>query len=167
MVKHYLITRPAFEIIGKKTWISGQDNALFGKFWDQCREEGLFERFQQISALQPGPVTNAVTLGISCVENDPQNRSFDYFIAIEKPAEYNGDLETRTIPAAEWAVFESRGKMPEALVAAEMYAFMEWLPSSGYIHAAAPEMEVYPPHIMDEPGDVLCEFWLPVEKTKV
>jgi AraC family transcriptional regulator len=32
---------------------------------------------------------------------------------------------------------------------------MEWLPTSGYEHALAPEMEVY------LSGDA-CEFWLPI-----
>jgi len=34
--------------------------------------------------------------------------------------------------------------VPESIVQAEMFAFMEWLPQSGYEHALAPEMEVYP-----------------------
>jgi AraC family transcriptional regulator len=34
---------------------------------------------------------------------------------------------------------------------------MEWLPNSGYEHALAPEMEVYPSQ-----GEEYCEFWLPI-----
>ena len=46
-----------------------------------------------------------------------------------------------------------------SLVSAEMYAFMEWLPKSGYIHAFAPELEVY---LANEKDSV--EFWLPITK---
>ena len=53
-------------------------------------------------------------------------------------------LERYEVPAARWAVFECRGKVPDSIVASEMYAFMDWLPDSGYRHALAPEMEVYP-----------------------
>jgi AraC family transcriptional regulator len=164
MIKYRTIYRPAFEIIGRKTWISGQDNELFGQFWSQCQEDGLFDAFHKITKMQPGSQTSGVTLGVSCVEDNPNKRSFYYFVAVEKPEGYDGSLEDHSIPASEWAVFESRGKMPDALVEAEMYAFMEWLPASGYVHAHAPEMEVYPPQ--SESEDVVCEFWLPVEKKR-
>ena len=44
---------------------------------------------------------------------------------------------------------------------AEIYAFTQWLPASGFSHALAPEMEVYLPtrENGDEGG---CEFWLPI-----
>jgi len=39
MIKHKIIEKPAFDVIGKKTWISGQDNALFGQFWVECQKD--------------------------------------------------------------------------------------------------------------------------------
>ena len=154
-----IIERPAFEVIGKKTWISGQDNELFGRFWQQAREAGLFQTIEQISGFKPGMQTGAVTLGISCVEKDPQVRSFDYWIAIEKPANCPPhELESTTVAGAKWAVFECRGTIPDSIVEAEIYAFSEWLPKSGYRHARAPEMEVYLPQ-----SEGYCEFWLPIE----
>ena len=75
-----------------------------------------------------------------------------------------GDLESYQVPAATWAVFRNPGPMPGALIAAEMYAFTEWLPASGYRHAPAPELEVYLPEAVVRASGVLCEFWLPIEK---
>lgn len=163
MVNYRLVERPAFQVVGKKVWISGQDTSLFGRFWDQCRADGSLARLEQFHGAQPGPHTNGVTLGISCVEKDPANRAFYYMIAVETP-EAPDDLETYQVPAAQWAVFECRGAIPDALVEAEIYAFTQWLPGSGYVHAPAPEMEVYPPTAsQDSP---CCEFWLPIEKEK-
>lgn len=161
-----IVERPAFQVAGKKTWISGQDNALFGRFWEQCRAGGLFEVFEQTSGLRPGPQTGGVTLGVSCVERDPTKRQFYYLIGVESPGPVAG-LETYAVPAARWAVFECHGPVPGSIVAAEMYAFMEWLPNSQYVHAHAPEMEVYPPRSDgSEPDgsseDSYCEFWLPI-----
>ena len=48
--------------------------------------------------------------------------------------------------------------LPDALVAAEIEVFTQWLPSSSCRRALAPEMEVYPP-----PDEAYCEFWLPIE----
>ena len=158
-----IIERPAFTVAGRKTWISGQDNELFGRFWSQCRVDGLFDIFVQLNGMQAGAQTNGTVLGVSCVEQDPANRAFYYLIAIESPAAgLPAGLEQHSIPASQWAIFAARGQMPDALVEAEMFAFMQWLPSSGYVHAPAPEMEVYLPTSQTESGAVTCEFWLPI-----
>ncbi len=166
-----VIERPSFTILGKKTWIGGPDNEAFGRFWVECRAEGLLERFGQMQR-QAGPPTssrtNSAVLGVSRVEQDPAKRDFYYMIAIEVADEASADasseetgLERYQVPAGRWAVFECRGKVPDSIVAAEMYAFMEWLPASGFQHALAPEMEVYP--LSDD--EEYCEFWLPVRKS--
>lgn len=129
MIKYRIVEKPAFDVIGKKTWISGQDNELFGQFWVQCREEKLFEQLEQLNSHQPSLQTGSSLLGISCVEQDPTHRAFYYMIAIEKPEKHPADLEIYHVPASQWAVFECVGKVPEAIVKAEIYAFTEWLPS--------------------------------------
>ncbi|GAP13381.1 uncharacterized protein conserved in bacteria [Longilinea arvoryzae] len=164
MVKYRIVDRPAFEVVGWKTWITGPDNQQFGRFWEKCREDGLFKKFAELGRQRPGLQTRGTPLGISCVDEDPTKRNFYYMIAIEKPAqEIPTGLEVRGVPAAQWAVFECHGKVPESIVEAEMFAFQEWLPASGYIHAHAPEMEVYFPGNDGQSENSYCEFWLPVE----
>jgi len=163
MTQYRIVQRPAFQVVGKKTWISGPDNSLFGQFWERCTAEGLLEVFKQITCFQPGPHTGGVTLGVSCVEQDPARREFYYLIGIETPQDCTAlGLESYQVPASRWAVFECHGKVPDAIVQAEMYAFTEWLPASGYVHANAPEMEVYPPESDGSSEDKTCEFWLPI-----
>lgn len=94
--------------------------------------------------------------GVSRVEKDPSNRAFDFYIAAETTVQPEG-LEHFTVPAARWAIFSNRGSLPEALIDAELYCHMEWLPKSRYQHALAPELEVYP---ADDPDRV--EYWLPI-----
>ncbi len=168
MIKHKIVEKPAFDVVGKKTWISGQDNELFGQFWVQCQQEKLFEQFEHLSHNQSGLQTGSSLLGISCVESDPTNRAFYYMIAIEKPEKVSEELEIYHVPASEWAVFECVGKVPDAIVKSEIYAFTEWLTSSEYEHAKAPEMEVYFPGNDGRTDDSYCEFWLPItERSKV
>lgn len=162
MVPHRIVDRPAFTVAGRSVWISGQDNDQFGKFWAQCKSDGTFDHFQALTGFAPGPQTGGTALGVSRVEADPYCRTFDFLIAIEVPGDLDtGDLERYTVPPARWAVFEAHGPLPGALVAAEMYAFVTWLPTSGYAHALAPEMEVYPP---SSDGEPYCEFWLPLDR---
>ena len=154
----------AFDTLGYKTWISGQDNELFGRFWQQCQVNGALQeldKIKQVAGLHAGPQTKAGLIGISCVEQDPSNRAFYYMIAVEAPRTLQtASLEYYQVPASKWAVFQCRGRVPDAIVAAEIYAFSEWLPSSGYSHALAPEMEVYPASGEQDEN----EFWLPIIK---
>jgi AraC family transcriptional regulator len=169
MINYRLVERSAFEIIGKKTWINGPDNEQFGKFWEKCRAEGLldaFNRIKQAAGKEAGAQTMGAVLGVSQVEKNPAIREFYYMIAIEAPDSNNinnsdlVDLERYLVPAAQWAVFECRGQVPDSIVSAEIFAFTEWLPNSVYVHALAPEMEVYPAGS----NESYCEFWLPVQE---
>jgi predicted transcriptional regulator YdeE len=85
MTNYRLIQKPAFIVLGKVTWISGQDNALFGQFWTRSRKRCLFETFELLRGRQTGHQTNSSVLGISRVEKDPAERSFYYMIAVEVP----------------------------------------------------------------------------------
>lgn len=160
-----IIKRTAFRVTGKSTWISGQDNSLFDRFWQECQQQGIFDQFNKVNGLQPGPHTGGVTLGVSRVEQDPAKRAFYYMVAVENPQNIViPGLETYLVPASEWAVFACLGPVPEAIVRAEIYAFMTWLPNSEFDHALAPEMEVYPPGPDGRREDAYNEFWLPVRK---
>ena len=151
--------KPAFTVTGRKVWISGQNNEEFGAFWQHSHEDGLIDRLRALCGDAAATVTQSAVFGVSCVENDPDDRAFFFYIVTEAPGA--AGLETFTIPACEWAIFTGRGKLPMSLVNAEMDAFMRWLPTSGYQHAHAPELEVYP---FDDGNRV--EFWLPIEARK-
>mgnify|MGYP000862496015 FL=1 len=165
MVKVRIEKKPEIEIIGQKIWISGTDDSeAFGAFWEKSHQNGLIDTLKEINRNTDNKVLNSTVFGVSCVEKDPQDRSFYFFIATEYN-DYPRDcgLEKYIVPACEWAVFENTGELPMCLIEAEMYAFEEWLPNSGYIHANAPEMELYPPCINTGKG-VITEFWLPIIK---
>lgn len=159
MVDVRIEEKPAFRVVGESTWISGQDNEQFGRFWDKAHSEGLIDRLRALNGGEAGSVTGATTFGVSCVDKDPNDRAFTFFIAAECDGEAPQGLESREIPACTWAIFRSRGELPMALIEAEMHAFMEWLPKSGYRHDNAPELEVYPTGDEKE-----VEFWLPVTR---
>jgi AraC family transcriptional regulator len=158
MVKVRIEEKPSFFVIGQKTWISGQNNEEFASFWKESQENGLIKKLYNLNENCPGKITNSFIFGVSCVEKDPSNRAFNFFIATEMNSKFHvTELETYSIPASKWAIFENHGDMPMSLIEAEMYAFMEWLPLSKYKHAFAPELEVY-----SAKDEKLIEFWLPI-----
>lgn len=165
MIKVRIEKKPKFKIAGRKTWISGtSDNEVFGRFWRESHENGLVKLLNEIRADKQDTIIDSGVFGVSCVENDPSNRSFYFYVGAEcDECPKDADLEEYSVPACEWAVFENKGAMPDSLVESEMYAFLEWLPNSKYTHANAPEMEVYPRSNSSEEG-TLSEFWLPIKE---
>lgn len=172
MVEVSLVEREAFDVIGRSTWISGEDNEQFGEFWAKAHSDGLVTLLHRRRGGVPGPTTRAIVFGVSRVEADPSDRAFEFMIATEAAGITHGEqpddaglggtdrvgvLERYTVPAATWAVFANRGELVPALIEAEMFAFTQWLPASGFEHSLAPELEVYP---AEDPQAV--EFWLPV-----
>lgn len=155
MINVSIVEKKAFRTVGTKVWISGQDNELFATFWQESHENGNVDKLKQLSTDPSVNVTKSNIFGISRVEKDPNNRAFFFYIASESEEECS--FEAYTIPAGKWAIFTNTEDTPMALFQEEMHAFMEWLPNSDYIHAAAPELEVYPA----KQGSIV-EFWLPV-----
>lgn len=139
MVTVKIVKKNSFKVSGKKVFISGQDNSQFEKFWSKCNDDGTTEKLKSLSLKPNENVTGSKIFGVSRVEKDPNNRAFDFYIASE--CEDVEGFETFTIRETTWAIFKSDSTpMIKALIDAEMYAFMEWLPSSGYKHSFAPEL---------------------------
>jgi predicted transcriptional regulator YdeE len=151
--------KPAFRVIGIKTWIPGTDNAAFGRFWQQCHADGTVAGIRKYCKDAQVSQTRSTILGLSCTEKDPTVRSFDFFVAVETDEDQDqGRYEVRTVPSHRWAIFSNEGSDLEALMACEMYAWMEWLPGNGiYVHDLGPELEVY-----FQRG--IIEYWIPIRE---
>jgi len=154
MVNVRLEQKPAFKVTGVKTWISKVED--FHDFWEQCHQNGTVSKLKSLNNAS-GEITKSHIFGVSRVENDPDNRDFYFYIAAESGGCHEEKFETFTVGQSLWAIFKCSGEVTKALFEAEMYAFKEWLPSSKYKHAFAPELEVYP---SDDNNSI--EFWLPI-----
>lgn len=99
-------------------------------------------------------------LGVSACMN---GKDFDYYIAVSSSKDTPQGMSEFFVPAAIWAIFECIGPMPKAIQELQKRIVSEWLPTSGYELANAPDIEVYPEgNQMSE--DYRCEVWLPVKK---
>jgi len=158
-MNYKIVDKGSFTVIGKQTKITMVDGENFTqvpKFWDDCMNDGSYKWIS----------SKAGKLGVLgvCKDFGQYKEGFNYMIAVEKIKELlpKGYI-SEVIPAATWAVFEATGQLPEALQDITRRIFSEWMPATGYQHACAPELEVYPEGDMFSP-DYRCEVWIPIRK---
>jgi len=164
-MKFRLVEHPAFEVAGwtlRTSCVDGRNQREIPAFWTACNAHG------RSAALIP----HAGPLGLIglCAEWDESREQFTYVIGVEAAPGQVLPAGTRAVSlmAANYAVFESVGPMPDAIQNVWKQAFSEWLPSSPYQHAGTLDFEAYPSFPPGDPrGDITsdkyyCEVWIPV-----
>ncbi len=152
--------RNAFRLVGYKTastWTPEKQEgfALIPKFWQ--------EKGPAIPALMPLMEGQPLgLLGVSVGDWQTAGR-FDYYIAVASQKPAAAGMEAYEVPACTWAVFECKGAIPASIQTMQKRIMTEWLPSSGYRYADAPDIEQYTEGDQSS-EDYLCYIWVPVEK---
>ncbi|TDK63279.1 AraC family transcriptional regulator [Bacillus salipaludis] len=158
-MKYRMIEKDPFTIVGIKRkflLVNGENLDGIPKLWDEVNANGTSERLYH---LNNGNIKGV--LGVCVANSNQHSDEMDYWVAAEFEGEVPQGLYHLKIPSSKWAVFEVRGAMPHAMQNAWKQIFTEWFPTSGYRHAASPEMEVYPKG--DPSGDdYYSEIWIPV-----
>ncbi len=142
-MKHQIVTKPAFDIIGYsiRTTNDGQNHQDIPAFWQRYIAQ------QQGKTLQPLAASNA-EYGI-CDEFDMESGEFSYIIGVEaqEGATPPEGAIRRHYPEQTYAVFTTPAVPHEQFTTAIHQTwqtiFSEWFPESGYEHAAAAEFEYY------------------------
>lgn len=156
----------AFKIICKRKQVTKPENATatedISAFWDKCSQDGTMKK---ILGYFPKEPTFKGLLGI-CFSNDLQANQFPYGIGVEYDGRPLSDdsLEVIDIPAHTYAVFECRGKMPDAFAEAYSKIVTEFFPQNPrYEYGSSVELEVYPSDDISDPN-YYCEIWIAVNE---
>ena len=159
--------REAFQVVCKRKQVdkpqSGTATREISAMWQEFGADGTLGR---LAACIPAQTVMRGLLGI-CFSSELDATRFPYGIG----AEYDGrpvddDFEIVDIPASTYAVFTSRGRMPEAFIETYHRIVTEFFPQSAqYEYAENVEFEVYSSANADDPN-YRCEIWIAVhEKT--
>ncbi len=140
------VSRPLFQEVEKNFRVVPQ-------MWQTAAEDGTIAALAAKMEMEPVGV-----LGVS-VCGEPEE--WRYYIAVASGEPVEPPLEACVIPAATWAIFPGEGPMPGAIQELEKRIVTEWLPTSGYEYANAPDIEVY---INADPQNAKFEVWIPVTK---
>lgn len=147
-----------FRIVGAKEHyvLNVEENfAQIPAFWQKTVQSGTFSQILGLVNQEPK--------GILGLTSSMKGKDFDYYIAAPSDMVVPDGLYEYTVPACTWAIFTCIGPMPTAIQALQKRIVSEWLPTSGYEYADAPDIEVYFEG-NQQAEDYHCEVWLPVEK---
>lgn len=147
-------TKGAFRIIGISAPLEKEIEKNFmvvPNLWQAAASNGTI---QKLAGMMDAPPMGL--LGVSACNDIEQ---WKYFIAVSSTKESEG-LEEYTVPASTWAIFSGSGTN-QSIQELEQRIVTEWLPTSGYEYANAPDIEVY---LNPDPQNAQYEVWIPVTK---
>lgn len=155
-MNYKIISKDSFKIVGVKEHYNMSVEECFAQvpvFWQKTVQSGII----------PGIVTliDQEPYGLLGVSTSMDSQDFDYYIAAATSQAAPEGMEEYTVPACTWAVFECIGPMPYAIQELQKRIITEWLPTSGYEYANAPDIEVYFEGDQ-QAADYRCEVWLPI-----
>lgn len=149
-------TKEAFRIIGISTPLEKDIEKNFEEvplLWQKAAMDGTIPHLAGLMNSQPMGI-----LGVSaCTEGSEDWR---YYIAAASTLPTDS-FEEYTVPAATWAIFSGQGT-GQSIQELERRIVSEWLPTSGYEYANAPDVEVY---LDPNPASTKYEVWIPVVKS--
>lgn len=158
--------RDAFQIVCKRKRVGKPQMANatpdITAMWQELGKDGTMARL--IACMPEKPVMKGL-LGI-CFSAELNAKQFPYGIGVEYDGrKVDDDLEVVTIPAHTYAVFTSKGKMPDAFIETYHRIVTEFFPqSTQYEYAESVEFEVYSSENVSDPN-YKCEIWIAVNET--
>jgi len=157
-MNYKIVTKDAFRIVGVREHYNMNIEQCFAKvplFWQKTVQSGIVPAICYLMDQEPYGL-----LGVSTCMN---GQDFYYYIAAATGKETPVGMVEYNVPACTWAVFECIGAMPTAIQELQKRIITEWLPTSGYEYADAPDIEVY--FEGDQQSEnYKCEVWLPIIK---
>lgn len=153
-INYRIETKSDFRIIGLSQPLNKniEDNFLIvPNMWQSAAVDGTIQELAGLMNSNPKGL-----LGVSACNNEEE---WKYFIAVSSTVETQ-KFEDYRIPAATWAIFSGSGTN-RTIQELEKRIITEWLPTSGYEYANAPDIEVY---LTPDPQNAQYEVWIPITK---
>ncbi|MNW45356.1 Transposon Tn10 TetD protein [compost metagenome] len=156
-MEYRIVTKDSFRIVGVKALLEKdveQSFQVVPQLWQQIAQNGQMSQLIPMMNQEPAGV-----LGVSACMDDLEK--WEYYIAVATDGEVPDGMAEYEVPACTWAVFSGQGAMPHAIQELEKRIITEWLPTSDYEYANAPDIEVY---LDANPTNSKFEVWLPITK---
>ena len=162
--------KSAMTFIGFSTSISPKEGYIkCPEFWDKEYSQKyarLWQTMKPETQYEKAILENGIGMFAICDEKDG---FFEYWIAgLYKGGEVPDGFKLYTLPESEWAMFSTKGPLPNSLQELNTKVWQEWYPNEGqkYMGNGNAMLEVYSAGNMQSP-DYECGIWVPICRTKV
>ncbi|MFF7444604.1 MULTISPECIES: GyrI-like domain-containing protein [unclassified Streptomyces] len=163
-MRYRIVEKDEFRVVGRKARVplvhEGMNPALVA-FIRGIDQETL-RRLEGLADQEPRGI-----VGVSD-DLDPsraEGTELDYYHGVVTGADAPGDLDSLTVPAGTWAVFENSGPFPQTLQHLWRDVFTQWFPSNPYRSRPGPEL--LRTRLSPDAAEADAELWIPVECTPV
>lgn len=106
------------------------------------------------------PLMNHQPMGVLGISTCNDKEEWRYFIAVASSIDIDNSLDEYVVPACTWAIFSGVGT-GLSIQELQQRVVTEWLPTSGFEFADAPDIEVY---LNSDPSNMKYEVWIPIIK---
>lgn len=154
-MEYRILQMNSFRIVGKRIHTTMENGACYRDtplMW-----KTLFENQEQLGILSLNNNEPIGLLGVSKYSDSFTTGSFDYYIGCASDRPTPEGMHEYEIPKVTWAVFPCKNIKASTIQQLENEIVMEWLPTSGYEYANAPDIELYR-------EDGTAEIWMPIKK---
>jgi len=161
-MRYRVVEKEEFRVVGKKARVplvhEGMNPAI-GAFIRGIGQETL-QRIQSLSDQAPEGI---VSVSDNLDDSRAEGTELDYYHGVLTRAEVPEDMDSLTVPAGTWAVFENSGPFPQALQYLWRDVFTQWFPSNPY--RSRPGPEILRTRLSQDAAQADAELWIPVERT--
>ncbi len=161
-MQYRLVEKDAFRVVGRRARVplvhEGPNPAIAEFIRGIGREE-----LDRIAALSDQDPAGLVGVSDQLDPSRAEGTELDYYHGVVSGAEPPEDLDSLSVPAGSWAVFENEGEFPGALQYLWRDVFTQWFPSNPYV--ARPGPEILRVRLTEEGKRAEAELWIPVERS--
>ena len=163
-MRYRVVEREQFHVVGKRARVPLVHLGMNPAIADFIRGIDK-ETMRRITALSDQEPEGIVGVSDDLDPSRAEGTELDYYHGVVSRSAGPEELDTLTVPAGTWAVFESSGPFPQALQYLWRDVFTQWFPSNPY--RSRPGPEILRTEVSQDGAEADAELWIPVERTAV
>ncbi|MFD0059924.1 GyrI-like domain-containing protein [Streptomyces sp. NPDC056690] len=160
-MRYRVTEKPEFHVVGRKARVPLVHEGVNPAIADFIRgiDQATVRRIHALSDQEPEGV---VSVSDDLDPSRAEGTELDYYHAVVVSAAGPDDLDTLTVPAGTWAVFDSSGPFPQTLQHLWRDVFTQWFPSNPY--RSRPGPEILSTRLSPDAAQADAQLWIPVER---
>ncbi|MEV2253155.1 AraC family transcriptional regulator [Streptomyces sp. NPDC050147] len=161
-MQYKVVEKDEFRVVGRKARVPLVHEGVNPDIAAFIRGLGR-ETLQRIESLSDQEPRGIISVSDKLDESRAEGTELDYWHGVVSSAAVPDDMDALTVPAGNWAVFESSGPFPQTLQYMWRDVFTQWFPSNPY--QSRPGPEILRTRLSDDGTQADAELWIPVERT--